>query len=78
MTGCRHVEFKKTIKWDQFNDGWPNLFIENVKEMAGRDGEAALGSVGGGGRDSSGVSAGGSNGQTPAPLKQSADVSFLV
>ena len=35
---CRHVEFKKTIKWGRFNDGFPNLFIENVKEMAGRDG----------------------------------------
>ncbi|XP_071960340.1 uncharacterized protein [Antedon mediterranea] len=31
------VEFRKTIHWKSFNDGWPNLFIENVKECAGRD-----------------------------------------
>ncbi|XP_033123350.1 ribose-phosphate pyrophosphokinase 4-like isoform X2 [Anneissia japonica] len=31
------VEFRKTIQWESFNDGWPNLFIENVKECAGRD-----------------------------------------
>ncbi len=33
------VELKDTIKWDKFEDGWPNLFIEDVrKDCAGRDG----------------------------------------
>ncbi|XP_038051869.1 ribose-phosphate pyrophosphokinase 4-like [Patiria miniata] len=32
------VEFHKNgIQWDSFKDGWPNLFIENVKQCAGRD-----------------------------------------
>lgn len=32
------VELKDTIKWDKFEDGWPNLFIEDVrKDCAGRD-----------------------------------------
>ena len=29
----------KSVKWEQFPDGWPSLFIENVKQdCAGRDG----------------------------------------
>ena len=29
----------QSIKWNKFADGWPNLFIENVKQScAGRDG----------------------------------------
>eukprot|EP00794_Sanderia_malayensis_P012141 gene12141-13394_t len=32
------VELKDTIKWDAFPDGWPDLFIDDVKEdCAGRD-----------------------------------------
>ncbi|XP_022088861.1 ribose-phosphate pyrophosphokinase 4-like isoform X2 [Acanthaster planci] len=32
------VEFQKNgILWDSFKDGWPNLFIDNVKQCAGRD-----------------------------------------
>ena len=34
----RLPEFRKTIKWKQFPDGFPDLFIEDVKEMAGKDG----------------------------------------
>ena len=35
----RKPEFRKTIKWSTFRDGFPNLFIEDVKDMAGKDGE---------------------------------------
>ncbi len=38
MFNRRLVVWKQTIKWGKFNDGWPNLFIEDVKEMAGKDG----------------------------------------
>ncbi|PIK54397.1 putative ribose-phosphate pyrophosphokinase 4 [Apostichopus japonicus] len=31
------VKFSKTIQWEKFKDGWPNLFIEDVHEIAGRD-----------------------------------------
>ncbi|XP_065062767.1 uncharacterized protein LOC135689463 [Rhopilema esculentum] len=32
------IELKDTIKWEKFPDGWPNLFIEDVKkDCAGRD-----------------------------------------
>ncbi|KAI8776690.1 ribose-phosphate pyrophosphokinase 4 [Biomphalaria glabrata] len=33
----RRVEFRDTIKWNKFADGYPNLFIEDVKYMAGKD-----------------------------------------
>ncbi|CAD5116071.1 DgyrCDS5001 [Dimorphilus gyrociliatus] len=33
----RSVKFKNIIEWVPFDDGFPNLFIEEVKEMAGRD-----------------------------------------
>jgi hypothetical protein len=34
------VSIKHDIQWKSFEDGWPNLFIENVKEdCAGRDGK---------------------------------------
>ena len=33
----RLVELHSNLKWDSFADGWPNIFIENVKEIAGRD-----------------------------------------
>lgn len=30
----------RTVSWEHFPDGWPNLFIENVKQdCAGRDGK---------------------------------------
>ena len=33
------VELKDTIQWKKFPDGWPNLFIQNVKkDCAGRNG----------------------------------------
>ena len=38
----RKPEFRKTIQWDSFRDGFPNLFIEDVKEMAGKDGNSLL------------------------------------
>ena len=32
-----------TIKWETFPDGWPNLFIEDVKHScAGKDGNEEL------------------------------------
>ena len=34
----RMVEVKKTIQWQKFPDGFPNLFIDDVKNMAGKDG----------------------------------------
>ncbi|KAH9496214.1 ribose phosphate diphosphokinase subunit prs4 [Bulinus truncatus] len=34
---ARRVEFRDTIKWNKFADGYPNLFIEDVKYMAGKD-----------------------------------------
>lgn len=35
---ARKVVLKEDIKWDQFADGFPKLFINNVKDLAGRDG----------------------------------------
>lgn len=35
--GLRSVLFRKTIQWNKFADGFPNLFIEDVKYMAGKD-----------------------------------------
>ncbi|RUS77199.1 hypothetical protein EGW08_015026 [Elysia chlorotica] len=34
---ARHVEFRNTIQWKKFADGFPNVFIEDVKYMAGKD-----------------------------------------
>ena len=39
VTSARHVEFRDTIQWNKFADGFPNLFIEDVRYMAGKDGE---------------------------------------
>ena len=40
--GYRKVELmpneKGAIQWSHFPDGWPNLFIDNVKQCAGKDG----------------------------------------
>ncbi|XP_067935670.1 uncharacterized protein [Watersipora subatra] len=33
----RKVLFKDDIKWEHFADGFPKLFIDNVKNLAGRD-----------------------------------------
>ncbi|XP_013419663.1 ribose-phosphate pyrophosphokinase 4 [Lingula anatina] len=33
----RKIELKKSIRWKTFPDGFPNLFIEEVKTMAGKD-----------------------------------------
>lgn len=37
LVPARHVEFRNTIQWKNFQDGFPNLFIEDVKYMAGKD-----------------------------------------
>lgn len=34
----RQVELCDCIRWDRFRDGWPNIFIDRVEEIAGRDG----------------------------------------
>jgi ribose-phosphate pyrophosphokinase len=33
----RQIEYRPICRWNKFGDGFPNLFIENVKEMAGKD-----------------------------------------
>jgi hypothetical protein len=35
----REVELWDHVQWKKFKDGWPNTFIDNVAEIAGRDGE---------------------------------------
>lgn len=37
LTSHQPVRFLKTIKWEKFKDGWPNLFIQDVDQVAGRD-----------------------------------------
>ena len=37
----RRVELCDCVDWNHFRDGWPNIFINNVESIAGRDGEAA-------------------------------------
>jgi ribose-phosphate pyrophosphokinase len=37
VTSARRVEYRDTIQWKSFADGFPNLFIEDVKYMAGKD-----------------------------------------
>ena len=44
----RDVELWDHVQWKKFKDGWPNIFIDNVPEIAGRDGEER-GRGGGGG-----------------------------
>ena len=36
---CGVQYLQSGIKWGKFQDGFPNLFIEEVKKVAGRDGE---------------------------------------
>ena len=36
--GRRRVQLCELIKWRNFHDGFPNLFIEEVGTMAGKDG----------------------------------------
>jgi len=38
---ARKVILRSDINWEHFADGFPKLFIENVKDMAGRDGEGS-------------------------------------
>eukprot|EP00128_Syssomonas_multiformis_P001148 Colp12_sorted_trinity150504_noHs@34279 len=33
----RHVDLSDAVEWGKFEDGFPNIFIRDVKEMAGRD-----------------------------------------
>ena len=42
VTKARKVEFRDTINWNHFADGFPNIFIEDVKYMAGKDGRFNL------------------------------------
>eukprot|EP01136_Pigoraptor_vietnamica_P019498 Opistho-1_new@67167 len=35
--GHRHVVLCGDVRWEYFEDGFPNVFIENVKNMAGHD-----------------------------------------
>ncbi|XP_071502479.1 uncharacterized protein [Diadema setosum] len=37
MRKFQQVQFVRSIEWKKFKDGWPNLFINNVRECAGRD-----------------------------------------
>lgn len=34
----RSVELWTKISWSKFRDGWPNIFIDKVEDIAGRDG----------------------------------------
>lgn len=34
----RQVELSSAVQWERFRDGWPDIFINNVQEIAGRDG----------------------------------------
>ena len=38
----RSIEICHGIRWDRFRDGWPNIFINNVEEIAGKDGKYSL------------------------------------
>lgn len=42
VTKHRRVVLKSDINWGCFRDGWPNIFIENVEEIAGRDGKGSV------------------------------------
>jgi len=33
----RKVELCDSVRWEHFESGWPNIFIENVEKIAGRD-----------------------------------------
>ena len=39
---CMQVLLKDDAQWDKFPDGFPNLLIANVKEIANRDGAPHL------------------------------------
>ena len=39
---CRLVELYDHVQWNKFKDGWPNIFIDDVHDIAGRDGEIDL------------------------------------
>ena len=33
------MEYRETISWNKFQDGFPNLCIQDVHYMAGKDGK---------------------------------------
>lgn len=35
------MELWDHVKWGRFKDGWPNIFIDDVHSIAGRDGKLA-------------------------------------
>jgi len=35
----RSVERWNGVRWGTFKDGWPNIFIDDVQSIAGRDGK---------------------------------------
>ena len=36
------VELCSAVQWERFRDGWPDIFINNVQEIAGRDGRCVV------------------------------------
>lgn len=38
----RLVELCDSVQWNKFKDGWPNIFIDDVHAIAGRDGKIDL------------------------------------
>ena len=38
----RAVEMCDQVQWNAFKDGWPNIFIDDVHSIAGRDGKMCL------------------------------------
>lgn len=38
----RSITYMDIIEWNTFHDGFPNLFIKNVKEIAGKDSKIKL------------------------------------
>lgn len=38
----RLVELCENVRWNKFKDGWPNIFIDDVQNIAGRDGKYCL------------------------------------
>ncbi len=37
LTLYKQVELRDDIQWDNFEDGFPNIFINNVKDLIFRD-----------------------------------------
>ena len=34
----RSVKLCDNVQWKHFKDGWPNIFIKDVDQIAGKDG----------------------------------------